>query len=78
MPSIRVGPYRIQFFEADLWEKPHVHVWRENRHAKYWLDPVALFENNGYSGHELNQIRRLLAKEKGNLLQRFREEQKKR
>jgi len=24
-----------------LQEKPHVHVWRENQHAKFWLTPVA-------------------------------------
>ena len=78
MPSISIGPYRIQFFEYDLQEKPHVHVWRENLHAKFWLTPVELFENNGYADHELNKIERLLRKERNRLLNRFREEQKKR
>lgn len=78
MPSISIGPYRIQFFEYDLQEKPHVHVWRENRHAKFWLTPVELFENNGYADYELNKIERLLLKERNSLLKRFKKEQKKR
>lgn len=55
-----------------------MHVWRENRHAKFWLMPLELFDNNGYADHELNKIERLLSKERSRLLQRFREEQKKR
>ena len=77
MPSIFIGPYRIQFFEYDLQEKPHVHIWRENYHAKFWLTPVELFDNNGYADHELNKIERLLNKERNNLLKKFRKEQKK-
>jgi hypothetical protein len=78
MPSIRIGPYRIQFFEYDLQEKPHVHIWRDNNHAKYWLTPVELAVNNGFANHELNKIERLLREERNRLLKLFREEQKKR
>lgn len=78
MPSIYIGPYRIQFFEYDLHEKPHVHVWRENCHAKFWLTPVELYDSYGYAEHELNKIERLLNKEQNNLLKRFKKEQNKR
>ena len=38
-----------------------MHVDRENRSAKFWLDPdVALVENHGYSRKELRDIERLL------------------
>ncbi len=78
MPTIQIGPYRIQFFEYDLQEKPHVHVWRENSHAKFWLTPIELFGSSGFSEHELNKIERLLKKERNGFLKRFRKEQKKR
>jgi hypothetical protein len=78
MPSVRIGPYRIQFFEYDLQEKPHVHIWRENNHAKFWLTPIELSVNNGFADHELNKIERLLREERNRLLKLFREEQNKR
>jgi hypothetical protein len=38
-----------------------MHVDRENRSAKFWLDPdVALEENYGYSRKELRDIERIL------------------
>ena len=35
-----------------------MHVDRENRSAKFWLDPVSLAENYGYSRRELRDIER--------------------
>jgi len=38
-----------------------MHVDRENRSAKFWLDPdVVLEENHGYSRKELRDIERIL------------------
>lgn len=38
-----------------------MHVDRENKSAKFWLDPdVALAENYGYSRKELHDIERLM------------------
>jgi hypothetical protein len=38
-----------------------MHVDRENRSAKFWLDPaVTLEENHGYSRQELRDIERIL------------------
>ena len=35
----------------------YVHIQGENRVCKYWLIPVALARNDGFSARELNQIR---------------------
>ena len=57
MPTVlRVGPYRFFFVSLDRGEPPHVHVQRENRVAKFWLDPVALQRAGGYTRPELNLI----------------------
>jgi len=41
-------------------EPRHMHVDRENKSAKFWLDPdVSLAENRGYSRKELRDIERI-------------------
>ena len=59
MPTIKntSGPYRFYFYSFDCNEPEHVHVQRESRVCKYWLRPVALSRNDGFSARELNQIR---------------------
>jgi hypothetical protein len=60
MPTVRgiSGPYRFYFYSFDCNEPKHVHVQREKMICKFWLNPVALSENYGYSPMELNRIRR--------------------
>lgn len=62
MPTIRgiPGAYRLFFFSFDCGEPKHVHVQRERRVCKYWMEPVALASNHGFSPVELNAIRRVL------------------
>jgi hypothetical protein len=57
IPGIR-GPYRFFFYSFDCNEARHVHVRRERKTCKFWLDPVSLATNNGFAAHELNGIRR--------------------
>ena len=46
MPTVlRIGPYRFFFYSADGSEPPHIHVEKENKVAKYWLNPIRLQEN---------------------------------
>jgi len=60
MPTVQgiSGPYRFYFYSFDCNEPKHVHVQREKMICKFWLDPIALSENYGYSPTELNRIRR--------------------
>jgi hypothetical protein len=54
------GPYRIFFYSFDCNEPRHVHVQRERRVCKFWLDPVSLCRNDGFSPKELGLIRQLI------------------
>jgi hypothetical protein len=54
------GPYRLFFYSFDCNEPQHVHVRRERKVCKFWLEPVALSSNNGFSPKELNRIRRVI------------------
>ena len=58
MPSVRniSGPYRFFFYSFDCYEAKHVHVKREKMACKFWLDPVVLSKNYGFSPRELNLI----------------------
>jgi hypothetical protein len=60
MPTIRgiLGPYRFFFYSFDCNEPMHVHVQRERRLCKFWLEPVVLSFNDGFSPTELNRIRK--------------------
>jgi len=61
MPAVlRVGPYRFYFYSYDCGEPRHIHVDREGKSAKFWLDPnVLLVVNYGYSRKELRDIERI-------------------
>ena len=52
-----MGPCRIYFYSHAPNEPPHVHVDRERFSAKYWLDPVNLARDFGFSAVELRRIR---------------------
>ena len=69
MPTaLRTGAYRFYFYSYDCREPRHMHVDRENRRAKFWLDPdVALAENHGYQRTELREIERILRENLENL-----------
>jgi hypothetical protein len=61
MPTaLRSGPYRFFLYSGDRNEPPHVHVERDEREAKYWLDPVRLERSGGFSSKELNKIQKLI------------------
>jgi len=65
-PSLKSGGHfnevvtrRSNSFDCN--EPEHVHVQRENKVCKYWLTPLALGRNDGFSVRELNQIRTRIA-----------------
>lgn len=62
MPTVKniEGPYRVFFYSFDCHEPKHVHIQREKLTRKFWLEPIALSKNSGFSPRELNLIRRLI------------------
>jgi len=76
MPTVlRVGPYRFYFYSHDLInEPPHVHVDRDDLSAKFWLKPVALARNLGFSASELRKIEKIVGEHQNELLERWNKE----
>ncbi len=74
MPTLKqIGPYRFFFVSLDYDEPPHVHVQREDRVAKFWLDPVALAKTGGFKAAELNRIARLVHDHQQEFLEKWHE-----
>jgi len=76
MPTVlRIGPYRFYFYSHDLInEPPHVHVDRDDLSAKFWLNPVALASNLGFSARELRKIEKVVREHQAELLERWSKE----
>ena len=74
MPTIAtIGPYRVFFYASDRAEPVHVHVEREDKVAKYWLDPVWLARSGGFSRRELVRIESLLREQESKLIEAWNE-----
>jgi hypothetical protein len=58
--ALRTGPYRFYFYSHEPNEPPHVHVDRDDVSAKFWLNPVALARNFGFSAKELGRVESLI------------------
>jgi len=73
MPTVkRIGPYRFFFVSLDYNEEPpHIHVQREKKVAKFWLDPVVLQKTGGFKPQELNKIVKLVQEHREEFLERW-------
>ncbi|MEA5450762.1 DUF4160 domain-containing protein [Leptolyngbya sp. CCNP1308] len=70
MPTLlRVGPYRFFCYAGDRDEPPHVHIERDSSEAKFWLTPVRLQFNKGFSSNEINRIQKLTEENQQQLLE---------
>lgn len=69
---LRIGPYRFFFYSREE-ARPHIHVERDRKTAKFWLDPVSLAENFGFSSHELNELQTLVRENEKFFLKEWRD-----
>ena len=68
---LRVGPYRFYMVSADGDERPHVHIERDNQRAKFFIDRVEFFDNEGFRQAEVRRIQRLVTEHQEELLERW-------
>jgi Domain of unknown function (DUF4160) len=74
MPTVlRVGRFRFFFYSNEGQEPPHIHVRAGEDEAKYWLDPVQIAGNYGFSGRELSEIERLVVQHRTEFLEEWNE-----
>ena len=74
MPTVlRVGAYRFFFYAGDRDEPLHVHIERDDKIAKFWLDPVRLQSSGGFSRMEIGKIRKIIGDYHSKLLEAWHE-----
>ena len=74
MPTVlRIGPYRFFFYANDRDEPPHIHVEREDKIAKFWLDPVRLRSSGGLNRTEISRIQKLVVQHRQQLMEAWNE-----
>ncbi|MBD2552731.1 DUF4160 domain-containing protein [Limnothrix sp. FACHB-708] len=72
MPTLlRIDGYRFFCYAGDHDEPPHIHVRTSNNEAKFWLVPVRLQSNQGFSAKELNRIQRLIETNQPDLMEKW-------
>lgn len=70
---LRTGPYRFFFYSGDRSEPPHVHVERDDEEAEFWLQPVTLAANWGFSAQELRRVEAIVVENQAELLRSWNE-----
>lgn len=74
MPTVlRIGPYRFYFYSHEPNEPPHIHVDRDDKSAKFWVNPVGLARNLGFKANELRQIERIVTENEAAILEKWNE-----
>lgn len=74
MPTVdRIGPYRFFFFSNEGNEPAHIHVQRDSKLAKFWLEPVVLVSSAGFTAHELREIEELVESNQNTYLEKWNE-----
>ncbi len=70
MPTVlRIGAYKFYFYSHEPNEPPHIHIDRDNFSAKFWLSPVSLAKNIGFSPKELRKLEKLMVEHRDKLLE---------
>lgn len=74
MPNIlQDGPYRFFFYSGDRGQPPHIHVERDSRIAKFWLNPLRLARTGGLRRSDISRIERIIAEQQQGFLERWHE-----
>jgi hypothetical protein len=60
---LRRGPFRFFFYSNEGLEGPHVHVERDRKVAKLWLNPQRIASAGDFSAVEMREIERIVEQE---------------
>lgn len=72
MPTVlRVSGYRFSFFAEEGNEPPHVHIQKAEGRAKFWLNPVSLVYDSGFTPRQLRFIKKIIIANHEQLLEKW-------
>ncbi len=74
MPTVlRAGPYRFFFYAGDRDEPHHIHIERDGKVAKFWLDPIRLQNSGGFNRLELRHVYSIIEENREFLMEAWNE-----
>ena len=74
MPTVlRIGPYRFFFYAGDRDEPRHIHIEKDNKLAKFWLNPIRLQSSGGFNRREITQIQQIIQEHQTQLMEGWNE-----
>ena len=74
MPTVlKDGPYRFFFYASDRKEPAHIHVERESKVAKFWLNPARLSRSGDFGRAEIRHIEQLVVDHESEFLEAWNE-----
>lgn len=57
MPTLLIWQgYKFRFYALDMAEPPHIHVVKDGKSLKVWLNTVAVARNVGYNDREVDRL----------------------
>ncbi len=74
MPTVlKGGGYRFFFYAGDRDEPLHIHVERDDKIAKFWLDPIRLQSSGGFNRIEISKMHKIIKEHHSQLLEAWNE-----
>lgn len=74
MPTVlKVGGYRFFFYAGDRDEPLHIHVERDDKIAKFWIDPIRLQSSGGFNRIEISKMHKIIKEHHSQLLEAWNE-----
>jgi hypothetical protein len=70
MPTVLLwNGYRFYFFSNEGTEPPHIHIDKAGNSVKFWLNPVSVARNFGFSHREVRVIEEKVMSERDSFLE---------
>ena len=74
MPTVlRKNGFRFHFYSREGNEPPHIHVEKGDNEGKFWLSPISLSDNYGFSSTEISKIIRIIKEHRLQLIDKYKE-----
>ncbi|MGI8965699.1 MAG: DUF4160 domain-containing protein [Limisphaerales bacterium] len=72
MPTVFIqNGYRVSFYSYDLAERMHVHIFKDRKECKLWLDDLTVEFNHGFKSQDVAEIRRMIAERRAEIVERW-------
>ncbi|WP_246697369.1 DUF4160 domain-containing protein [Rhizobium sp. G21] len=74
MPTLLVWHgYKFRFYALDQGEPPHVHVVKDGRSLKVWLNDLTVARNIGYNERDVDRVLAIVAENRSEWIEAWNE-----